>query len=431
MYDSTNGTEWANHSNWLNGPVKGWFGITVGGTRVTIIDLHNNNLNGTLPSSLGNIINLRFLKLWNNDLSGTIPTELGNLSNLSNLDLHQNHLTGSIPSSIGNLNNLTILGLHLNQLSGNIPREIGSLINLQLLWLNSNQLTGSIPSEIGNLTVLTDLRFLNNQLSGSIPHEFGNLINLFALSLSNNHLTESIPLELGNLKKLINLYLNNNQLSGEIPPELGHLVNLTVLWLNNNQLRGSIPAELDNLINIYSLNLSFNQFTFDGLELPVQKINGLMYVPQAYIPLHQNNSALSVSAGGTLSNNTYEWFMVGQAEPTTITGDSVFTPTQNGQYYAAVTNSICTQLTLYTDTIDYSTLPVTMINLKAYQQGSIIKVGWTSLTEINVAQYEIQRSSNANAFTAIGSMPAKGNSNNKQIILSMICNRCRGIIITG
>jgi len=44
-----------------------------------------------------------------------------------------------------------------------------------------------------------------------------------------------------------------------------------------------------------------------------------------------------------------------------------------------------------------------------HQQGSIIKVDWTSLTEINVAGYSIQRSANAVNYTAIGYIQAKGN----------------------
>ena len=81
---------------------------------------------------------------------------------------------------------------------------------------------------------------------------------------------------------------------------------------------------------------------------------------------------------------------------------------------AAVTNKVCTDLTLYTDTIFYdAALPVTIINLQAQQQKSIIKVDWTSVTEINVADYEIQRSSNALNFNTIGSLTAKGNGTQK------------------
>lgn len=51
-------------------------------------------------------------------------------------------------------------------------------------------------------------------------------------------------------------------------------------------------------------------------------------------------------------------------------------------------------------------LPVTIVNLKAYQQGSAIKIDWTSLTENNVARYEVQRAANTLDFTAIGTQDA-------------------------
>ncbi|HRH48331.1 MAG TPA: hypothetical protein PLP23_06255 [Panacibacter sp.] len=51
-------------------------------------------------------------------------------------------------------------------------------------------------------------------------------------------------------------------------------------------------------------------------------------------------------------------------------------------------------------------LPVTIVNLKAYQQGSAIKIDWTSLTENNVARYEVQRAANTLDFTTIGTQDA-------------------------
>jgi hypothetical protein len=107
-------------------------------------------------------------------------------------------------------------------------------------------------------------------------------------------------------------------------------------------------------------------------------------------------------------------FNIEKNNSVTVAGDSVFHPSQSGHYFAAVTNSYCTQLTLHTDTIFYdAALPVTIINLKAKQQKSIIEVDWTSVTEINVAGYEIQRSSNALNFNTIGSLTAKGNGTQK------------------
>jgi len=541
LYDSTDGANWWDHTNWLTkNPVKTWWGVIVKNNNVIALDLTENALNGSIPSSIGNLINLQSLYLSGNHLSdsipssigslvnlsrleligslsgGSIPSSIGNLVNLSSLDLSGNKLSGSIPpsignlinlkalfleentlsdsipSSIGNLVNLSLLYLSGNQLSGSIPSSIGNLINLQSLYLSANQLSGSIPSSIGNLVNLTDLNLTFNRLSGSIPFSIGNLVMLPELDLYYNQLTGSIPSSIGNLKKLRGLFLFNNQLSGSIPSSIGNLIGLSALQLGENQLSGSIPSSIGNLVGLSALDLSGNQlsgsipftignlvnlrylnlsnnqlrdsilfsignivrlgkldlsnnqlsgaipsslsdldvndpndpgyfkinnnkFIFDGMEILVVHLSPkFTYGPQAIIPLHQNGNAFFVNAGGTLSNNTYKWYRVEQNDSITIVGDSVLHPSQSGHYFAAVTNSVCTQLTLHTDTIFYdATLPVTIINLTAQQQKSIIKIDWTSVTEINVAAYEIQRSFKALNFTTIGSLTAKGNGTQK------------------
>jgi hypothetical protein len=45
---------------------------------------------------------------------------------------------------------------------------------------------------------------------------------------------------------------------------------------------------------------------------------------------------------------------VGSTGSTVINADSTFQPKQTGKYYASVTNAIATQLTLYSDTVDFT-----------------------------------------------------------------------------
>ena len=355
LYNSTNGSAWDNNNNWLSGPVRTWYGITVTGTRVTGINLSFNNLEGNIPTSIGNIVNLTTFYLFDNQLNGSIPSSLGNLVNLINLSLYNNQLSGRIPTSFGNLLSLNFLKLGGNQLSGSIPSSLGNLANLSHLSMGFNQLSGVIPSSLGNLVNLGDLFLDNNQLSGSIPSSLGNLVNLSTLYLNNNQLSGKIPSSLGNLVNLYFLDLSNNELSGSIPSSFGNLVNLEHLFLGSNRLSG-IPSSFATLPALYELDLSKNRFTFDGIELLAQTILFFTYNNQARIPVHQNGSALSVSAGGTLSNNTYRWFRVkktGITLVTTIAGDSVFHPAENGVYGVRVVNSIATDLILYSSPIKY------------------------------------------------------------------------------
>ena len=52
LYNSTDGDNWNNNTNWLSGPVDSWNGIIVHDSWVSYIDLGNNNLNGTIPPEL-------------------------------------------------------------------------------------------------------------------------------------------------------------------------------------------------------------------------------------------------------------------------------------------------------------------------------------------------------------------------------------------
>ncbi len=262
LYESTNGAGWFSHSNWLvTNTVSNWDGVTVESGHVVELSLGWNNLNGTIPTELGYLLELEFLSLSENVLRGNIPSELGNLYNLRYLILYDNYLSSSIPSMVGDMFNLEFINLSNNRISGCIPPELGSLFSLWYIDLHSNQLNGSIPAELGNLFILNYLYLNNNQLNGSIPPELGNLSNLDYLYLNNNQLNGSIPPELGNLSNLEYLYLSNNQLSGSIPPELSDLSDLEYLYLSNNQLSGSIPPELSDLSDLGYLDLSNNQLS--------------------------------------------------------------------------------------------------------------------------------------------------------------------------
>ncbi|RKZ36322.1 MAG: hypothetical protein DRQ49_18120, partial [Gammaproteobacteria bacterium] len=217
LYDSTDGDNWTENTDWkvTNTPCS-WKGVTCSGRHLTEIDLNTNQMTGTIPIELGNLVNLTYLGLYFNQLTGTIPAELGNLSNLTKLHLYGNQLTGAIPTVLGNLVNLTELSLSDNQLSGGIPSELCQLTLLTQINLNHNQLTGAIPSCLGNLNSLTQINFNTNQLSGTIPFELGNLVNLTLLNLDTNQLSGMIPTELSNLVNLnyLGIYSNSSLCRG-------------------------------------------------------------------------------------------------------------------------------------------------------------------------------------------------------------------------
>ena len=70
---------------------------------------------------------VKLLTLDFNNLNGTLPRSLGSLRYLQDLDLEGNHLVGSVPSSLGALRSLLQFGLGANRLSGVLPPALCEL----------------------------------------------------------------------------------------------------------------------------------------------------------------------------------------------------------------------------------------------------------------------------------------------------------------
>jgi len=166
LYRATDGDNWRDNSGWLSAqPLVEWFGVSSADLAdpfsshedgiVRLLDLSGNRLSGSIPSEIGQLVNLVSLYLFDNQLSGTIPAELGQLTRLSALDLSGNQLSGSIPPELGQLARLSGLDLSENRLSGTIPVELGQLGNLDFLDLSDNPLTGALPDSFLFLQVLS------------------------------------------------------------------------------------------------------------------------------------------------------------------------------------------------------------------------------------------------------------------------------------
>lgn len=108
------------------------------------------------------------MELCCNQLEGPIPTELGNLTQLTVLSLNGNHLNGSVPESLGNLSSLTRLDISYDLLSGSIPVSFAKLTNLSFLDVRNNSLSGPIPTGEYNLLPLNS-QFRTKKLK-ALPH---------------------------------------------------------------------------------------------------------------------------------------------------------------------------------------------------------------------------------------------------------------------
>ncbi len=125
---------------WGEGPVSGWEGVTVEGSRPRVreLDLRGYTLMGQIPAELGQLSELRRLDLSDNLLDGAIPYALGSLSNLRTLSLAGNLLGRSIPRTFGELTELRELFLARNRLTGG-QWEIVGLPHLMVVGLDANK----------------------------------------------------------------------------------------------------------------------------------------------------------------------------------------------------------------------------------------------------------------------------------------------------
>ncbi|CAJ1960704.1 unnamed protein product [Cylindrotheca closterium] len=243
LYSSTNGPYWARNDYWMsNEPTCRWFSLEP----------------NACPGPITNLV------LYLNKMEGTLPSVLFALSNLKKLHLARNQLTGStIPSDTSNylLKHLTFMDLASTGLKGSVPSSIRNMTQLESLYLSGNELTGPIFEEIGNMTNLTVLSLWGNQLGGTIPSSIGNMDRLKDLSLSENQLSGPLPTQLGSLTSLSRLSLHTNDLSGTIPESFLNMSNLQWLSLyENNRLEGSFP-QLSDTVRKCFLGSCFSDIT--------------------------------------------------------------------------------------------------------------------------------------------------------------------------
>ncbi|PIA31291.1 hypothetical protein AQUCO_05100076v1, partial [Aquilegia coerulea] len=334
-------------NNKINQPILVDIGYTL--LNLRFLHLSNNSINGTIPSSLCNMLLLSSLDLSKNYLSGVLPHCLGGLTNLVVLDVTSNNISGTIQrsfchlsgslrslhlknnnfhgelfSSLQNCTGLFILDVSDNKFSGEIPTWIGQSLNsLRILRLSSNKYNGTLSPKLCHLNELQIFDIAGNELSGNIPSCFGNFTAMFfnqtdishflydfsyqdkvsqiikgreleytktllfltSLDLSNNNFVGQIPKQLTNLSGLIGLNLSRNHLTGSIPKKIGQMRSLESLDFSNNHLSGTIPQSISEITSLVHLNLSNN-----NLSGPIPMGNQLQTLNDASI--YNGNSEL-------------------------------------------------------------------------------------------------------------------------------------------
>ncbi|WP_310757232.1 Ig-like domain-containing protein [Candidatus Palauibacter soopunensis] len=354
LYRAAGGDAWHSNRSWLSGaPLSEWHGVRVAPNgRVDGLDLTGNGLTGSIPAELGNMANLRFLRLGDNELTGPIPPELGKLNLLESLELLRSGVNGPVPPELGGLISLTQLFLGQNDLSGPLPVEIGDLTRLRNLQLLHNpRLTGILPISLANLRELSSFIAYGTGLCAPLGDAFREWLNgiedhlldecaeddvqrlllreffdstggeswingegwnsdadvghwyglasedglVRSISLAGNGLTGQIPSSVVTIPKLRDLDLRDNGLVGQIPAGIGYSNALTDLRLGGNAgLEGAFP------FSITDLELEVLEYGGTGLCMPPTRgfLDWRERVDVVEGPLCENVEDVRVGLGG-------------------------------------------------------------------------------------------------------------------------------------
>jgi len=147
-----------------------------------------------------------------------IPNFLRKQSSLRYLDLSYNQIQGEIPISICNAIELEVLDLSNNSFFGTILQCLIELSGKALVVLNlrTNNLNGTIPDAFPRNCSLQTLALNKNQLKRGLPKSLANCSRLEFLDIGNNHIEDTFPFYLKTTSMLRILVLRSNKFYGRI-----------------------------------------------------------------------------------------------------------------------------------------------------------------------------------------------------------------------
>ncbi|XP_062005621.1 receptor-like protein 7 [Rosa rugosa] len=296
----------------------------------------------SIPSAVGQLMNLRYLNLSANAYSGQIPIEISRLRRLAVLDISYNsftledifefleisnlhklvenltelrelyldyvqisaegsewcqaissslpnlrvlslsycNLSGPFHESLADLRSLSVIQLRLNNISAPVPAFFANFSNLTSLILNDCNLQGTFPKEIFQLPSLREIRLSENEeLDGSLP-EFPKNGSLQYLDLHYTNFSGALPNSIGNLKMLSTVDISDCNFTGSIPKSMTNLTQLVSLSMYGNKFEGLIPS-FSGAKNLEEIELSSNGLTGNINCIHWKNLTNLSYLDLA------------------------------------------------------------------------------------------------------------------------------------------------------
>ncbi|KAF8102026.1 hypothetical protein N665_0201s0317 [Sinapis alba] len=107
---------------------------------------HNPELGGKLPQEIWSLPRLRNFSASSCGISGPLP-EFDSCKSVTVIELSNNNISGTITTSVSSCHSLYKMDLAGNIIAGEVPETLAKLPHLKVLDLSDNNLAGSIPSD--------------------------------------------------------------------------------------------------------------------------------------------------------------------------------------------------------------------------------------------------------------------------------------------
>ena len=324
LYEELNVENWRNPWN-LKQPITGWSGLTFdevnGEQRVVGITFNDWQMQGELPNEIGNLRELKRIKMSGNSLTGRVPNGLVNLRKLETLDISfSENVSWFLPENMSDLKSLKEfkvggLNIHLTSfnrlykvetleaisitwstIQGKLPDGISSLTKLKNLNLGGTRITSlpsdittlselvvlnigrcskltSLPENIGDLSQLEQLD-MNNSGVEILPEGFGRLTGLKSLNISYCGALKTLSQDFGNLRNMTSFNMVSCAALESLPESFGDLIQLTTLSLSRCESLVSLPESIGKLTGLTSLDLS-NCKSLQTLPSSISKLSNI------------------------------------------------------------------------------------------------------------------------------------------------------------
>ncbi len=389
LYNSTDGINWKTNTSWLSGNVSNWFGVTVSNSKVTAVQLPDNNLTGTIPDDILDLDALTSLDVSKNNLTA-IP-DFTSLTSLATLNISENKLDFSSLLPNAGMSGINYTPQDSVEIKENVLRQISETINFNATiggagntyqWMkNAAAITGATSPTLtlNNITFKDEGVYTYAATNPGVPgltlHSRNKILRVSSLerdsialrflyfstdgpNWSNNSNWLTSPLGTGNWygvtignNRVTALDLSSNNLNGKVPAALTDIQNLTSLNLSSNKIT-HLP-DLKPLTGIATLDVSKNQLDFASL-IANSSITGVNYMEQSEIGVPGkelvdvgSSYLFKVSTKG--AGNQYQWKRNGIS----VEGaqDSIYVinsldRTNMGEYVSEITNPLVPGLML-------------------------------------------------------------------------------------